>query len=166
MITQVFRLRSTSRSTKLFLTAFLLVLTFGYAFGLAFVRHTTEMSPQGILEQYRGSTANGYPQKELKYEKTLDEMLTFTHNHVLSTTLLFFIVGGILLFSSTLPGRWKTFLLVEPFAAILTTFGGLWLLRFASIWFVWLVILSGDSMAICYIISVTVILRELWVVES
>lgn len=166
MIPESLQLKNASPAVRLFLTAFLLVLTFGYAFGFAFVHYTTSLSPEGILEQYRGNTlANSIP-RELKYEKTLVEMLTFTHNHVLSLTILFFIVCGIVLFSSTLSESWKKFLIIEPFVAILTTFGGLWLMRFSSGWFVWLVILSGVSMVLCYVATVYIILRELWFLKS
>ena len=166
MIPENFQLRNASRTVKLFLTAFLAVLSFGYAFGLVFVHHTTSMSPEGVLEQYRGNGPDNLTRGELKYEKTVDEMLTFTHNHVLSLTILFFIVGGILLFSSSPPDPWKRLLIIEPFVAILTTFGGLWLMRFSSGWFVWLVILSGVSMVLCYLAAVYIILRELWFLKS
>ena len=162
MIPESFQLRHASRPLRLFLTAFLLVLTLGYVFGLSFVHHTTSLSPGGVVEQFRGNQSPDVSQKELKYEKSLNEMLTFTHNHILSLTLLFFVVGGILLCSSIISDGWKTFLIVEPFVAIVTTFGGLWLLRFTSPWLVWLVVLSGITMLVCYLASIYLILKELW----
>ena len=166
MIPETFHLRNASRPMRLLITGFLMVLTFGYAFGFAFVHHTTSLSPTGIVDQYRGNPADSFAQTELKYEKSVNEMLTITHNHILSLTLLFFVVGGILLCSSILSERWKSFLIIEPFVAIVTTFGGLWLLRFTSPRLVWVVILSGVSMVFCYLASVFVILKELWFSKS
>lgn len=155
------RLRDADRTLRAFLTAFLVVVTCGYAIGLVFVDHTSSGSPSGLAAEYRGTEQDGGA-AEMKFEKGAREMYTFLHNHVFSLSLLFFSVGAVFYFSSTGPGWWKMFLIVEPFLAVVTTFGGIWLLRFVSPGFVWLVIPSGISMGICYLIMVVLILRELW----
>ena len=155
------RLRDADRSMRFFITAFLLILTSGYVIGLAFVDHTTGATPKGLSEQYRGSPENSNA-TELKYAKSPDEMSIFLHNHVLSLSLVFFAVGGIFYFSSTTSLRVKEFLMVEPFAAILSTFGGIWLMRFVSEYFSWLVMVSGATMVGCYFVMVMLILKELW----
>ena len=155
------RLRDADSSLRLLITAFLVVLTSGYAIGLFLVDHTTSGTPGGVTEEFRGGEG-GDQGGEMKFEKSPREMYTFLHNHVFSLSLLFFIVGVIFNFSSALSGGWKTFLLVEPFFAIVSTFGGLWLLWFAGPGFVWLVIISGISMVVCYALMVGLILKELW----
>ena len=178
------RLAQADRSLRLFLTAFLLVLTAGYAIGMLFVDHTTSGTPDGLAAEFRGneddqahvqsegrardesqvrseSRSESRSQPELKFEKSPREIYTFLHNHIFSLSLLFFCVGTIFYFSST-PQRLKTFLLVEPFVAIVTTFGGIWLTWFVSPVFSWLVIISGLSMLACYVIILFLIIRELW----
>ena len=154
------RLRDADAALRLFLTAFLLLLTAGYGVGLLFAGHTTSGTPAGLTEEYRG-TPEGSQGAELKYAKSEDEMYIFLHNHLLSLSLVFFAVGGIFYFSDTSPGL-KKFLMLEPFAALITTFGGIWLVRFVAPAFSWLVLLSGIAMAGCVIAMVVIILRELW----
>jgi hypothetical protein len=154
------RLGEVRGALRLFLSAFMIVLTFGYATGLLFVDHLTSASPSGIAEQYRGSPENAGNQ-ELKYAKSEDEMFIFLHNHILSLSLVFFAVGGIFYFTSV-GNRWKTFLIVEPFLALLTTFGGIWLTRYVSEYFSWLTLVSGILMAGSYLAMTGIALKELW----
>jgi len=154
------RLADADKTVRLFITSFLLLLTCGYAVGLLFAGHTTSGTAAGLSEEYRG-TPEGSERTELKYAKSEDEMYIFLHNHLLSLSLVFFSVGGIFYFSKT-PGGLKRFLMLEPFAALVTTFGGIWLVRFASPWFSWLVMLSGIAMAGCVLVMIVLILKELW----
>ena len=159
-----FRLRDADRTLRLFITAFLILLTAGYATGLRFVHHTTGNTAQGLSEEYRGTPENTQT-TEIKYAKTADEMYVLVHNHIISLALVFLAVGGIFYFSSV-SQRFKEFLIVEPFAAIATTFGGIFLTRFVSEYFSWLVLVSGISMAFCFFVMVFLILKELWMSKS
>ncbi len=149
-------------TARLFITAFLIVLTAGYAIGLLFVDHTSRSTPTGLEEQFRG-TEQQTQSEELRYEKSEDEMYIFLHNHIFSLSLIFFAVGGIFYFSSMVGNPIKTFLITEPFMAIITTFGGIWLMRFVAPGFSWLVLISGTLMVGCYIAMVILILVELWI---
>ena len=158
------KLKDADRTTRAFLTAFLLVVTAGYTVGLAFVDHTTSGTPSGISGEFRGnedSSVVAQSAGEIKFEKSPREIYTFLHNHVFSLSMLFFCVGAVFSFSSVPPGL-RMFLLVEPFAAIVTTFGGIWLLRFVDPAFAWLVIVSSLSMIGSYLAMVAFILKELW----
>jgi hypothetical protein len=99
----------------------------------------------------------------MKFEKSAREMYILIHDHVLSLALLFFALGGIFSFSSLVSDKLKLFLVVEPFVAIVTTFGGIALVRFVAIQFSWLVILSGFSMFASFATMSVLILVELWV---
>ena len=155
------RLKDADRAARLFITSFLCALTFGYLIGLFFVGHTSSGTMQGLTEEYRG-TPESRQEAELKYAKSADEMYIFLHNHVISLSLVFLTVGTIFYFSSSPSGLLKEFIIAEPFIAILTTFGGIWLMRFVSENFNWLVVISGVSMVGCYFTMVTIILKELW----
>jgi hypothetical protein len=154
-------LRKADTGIRLFLTAFLIVLTCGYAAGLIFVKHTTRGSSDGLVEEYRGSP-DVVAADEIKYEKSLSEMMTLLHNHLLSLALVFLLLGSIFYFNSIITGPVRTLLMVEPFVAILTTFGGIFLMRFVSAHFSWLVILSGASMMFCFVSMVIISLVDLW----
>jgi hypothetical protein len=156
-----FFLREADRTLRVFLTSFIVVLTIGYGIGLLFVDHTTSMTIDGIEQQFLG-TPESMATEELRYAKSPHEMFVFLHNHILSLALVFLALGSIFFFSSITPPRWKTFLMVEPFAAIITTFGGMVLVRYVSPLYSWLVIVSGISLAVCYVAMVMLILRELW----
>ena len=156
-----FRLREADATLKLFLTLFIAVMSAGYLIGLFFVEHTTSLSSQGIQEQFLGS-ANVQTIQEMKYAKSANEMYVFLHNHILSLSLVFFALGGIFYFSSLVSDGVKKFLIVEPFIALVTTFGGIVLIRFVSPLFSWLVLLSGVSLFVCYCVMGYLILRELW----
>ena len=167
-----FRLRDADPTLRLFITAFLIVLTAGYAVGLAFVDHTTSTAPSGIEQRFLGSEASDAsgdsiePPGDLTFPKSPAEMFTLIHNHVFGLSILFFILGGIFYFSSLARPGLKRFLMVEPLAGILTTFGGLALVRYVSPAFSWLVILSGISVGLCYAAMTLLILAELWLPSS
>jgi hypothetical protein len=156
-----FRLRDADRTLRAFLTAFLVVLTIGYATGLLFVEQTTCLTSSGIQEQMLGNEESTVA-TEMKYAKSVSEMYVFLHNHILSVTMIMMVVGSIFYFSSIVGEGTKRFLLVEPFVAVLTTFGGIALVRFVSPHFSWLVLLSGVSLFVCYAAMLALILKELW----
>ncbi len=159
------RLRDADRTLRVFITVFILLLTTGYAIGLMFVDHSSARTVQGLTEEFRGTPENS-PALELKYAKSVSEMYVFLHNHILSLSLVFFAVGGIFYFSSSVSRGTKEFLIIEPFVAIATTFGGIYLMRFVSEHFSWLVLVSGVSMVGCYLVMVFLILKELWIRTS
>ena len=156
-----FRLRDTDRTLKLFITTFLIVLTIGYTIGLLFVDNTTSLNSRGIQQQFLGNEDSEVKQ-EFKYAKSAAEMYVFIHNHILSLAIVFFAIGGIFYFSSIVSERMKRFLMVEPLIAVVTTFGGIALVRFASPIFSWLVLASGLSLFLCYAAMVYFIIKELW----
>ncbi|MBM2839564.1 MAG: hypothetical protein HW412_92 [Bacteroidetes bacterium] len=160
-----FRLREANATLRLFLTSFIAVMSVGYLIGLFFVEHTTSLSSQGIQEQFLGSS-NLETIQEMQYAKSANEMYVFLHNHILSLSLVFFALGGIFYFSSLVSDGVKKFLIVEPFIAMVTTFGGITLIRFVSPLFSWLVLVSGVSLFVCYCVMGYLILRELWFPEQ
>ena len=157
-----FRLQDAEMTVKVFLTAFIFVLTVGYAVGLLFVEHTTAMSPAGVGSEFAGSegmSAAG----EMHFAKSPYEMFVFIHNHVISLSVVFFCLGSIFFFSSLVSDRLKRFLMIEPLIAIVTTFGGIALVRFVAGEFVWVVLISGVSLGLCYLLVIAIILYELWI---
>ena len=155
------RLQQLPAQIKLLLFFTVLNLTFGVSIGLYYVAITTQLSPAGTTEHFSGSEIDAEFDIPEKYPKPVLELLTTTHNHILSLTLIFLVIGGIFYFNSSISGRMKTFLIAEPFISILITFGGIWLIRFVHPAFSYLVIISGILMYGCYFIMAGVLLYEL-----
>lgn len=147
------------KEIKTFLAVFVLVLSAGYLTGLLFVGQTETTSPAGIEENYLGNEDN--PEAEvMKFEKGEREMLTIIHTHVLSMSFIFFLLGGIMLFTK-LPKKLKFFLIIEPFFSILFTFGGIYFMWQGIAWMKYVVFASGILMSFCFISSVVIVLYQL-----
>jgi hypothetical protein len=132
---------------KKLLTLFIVVLTIGITIGLIYLTLTTGTKISGIEEHYKGSTVIDEFDIPDKYPKTINNLLLTTHNHLLSLSLIFLIMGGIFSFSTSIKSeRLKSFLIYEPFFSIILTFGGIWGIRYLHPIFLWVVIISGTIM--------------------
>ncbi|MDB4175357.1 hypothetical protein N9766_03235 [Flavobacteriaceae bacterium] len=151
-------LQTFPKYVKLFIASFVVVLSIGYSTGLLFVRQTQSVSPDGIEQNYLGNE-DIENVKVMKFEKGAREMLTIIHTHILSMSFIFFFLGGLLAMTS-IPKRWKAFLMIEPFFSILITFGGIYFMWMGVIWLKYIVMLSGILMTLAYFVSAGVVLYE------
>ena len=144
---------------KLFIGAFVIVLSVGYISGLLFVRQTNSDTPNGIEENYLGNEKIE-DARIMKFEKGEREMLTIVHTHILSMSFIFFLLGG-LVSMTTLSTKVKTFLMVEPFISILLTFGGIYLMWKGMLWMKYVVMISGTVMSGVFITAALAVLIQL-----
>ena len=144
---------------KMFISAFVIVLSIGYITGLQFVRQTESIVPNGIEENYLGNE-DKKDVKVMKFKKGNREMLTIIHTHILSMSFIFFLLGG-LVSMTTLSNKWKAFLMIEPFVSIILTFGGIYLLWMGVSWLKYIVMLSGTLMTMVFIGRAGVVLFQL-----
>ena len=160
---QIFPKRLYEFPLKLKILCFLTVfnLTVGVCVGLYYVAYTTNFSPSGTSEHYIGSIVDDDFDIPNKYPKPISELLNTTHNHIISMTFIFLILGAIFFFNSIITGILKTILIVEPFFSIIITFGGIWMIRFINPLFSYLVIFSGILMYLSFFIMVIAIFYEL-----
>lgn len=145
---------------KHFIAAFVIVLSIGYITGLQFVRHTEAATPDGIQENFLGNE-DIEEAEVMKFEKGQREMIAMLHTHIISISIIFFLLGGLLALTS-LPIRLKTFLMIEPFVSIVLTFGGIFLLWKGVLWMKYVVLISGTLMTAVYIIGAIAILIQLY----
>jgi hypothetical protein len=138
-----------------------LVQLVGYTTGLLYVRHTTGMTPPGVSEQYRGSDSTAVTEAAMKFPKSYAEMLNITHTHLLSMLVIFVLSGAALALCERPSERWRQFLIIEPFAALLVSFSAMWLMRYADPAFSWLLTLSSGLMALTFYVQSFFVLREL-----
>jgi len=148
------------REIKLVIIAFIVVLSIGFYGGLSFVRNTTSMSTAGIETHYLGNEADE-DAEIMKFKKSEGEMLTIVHNHILSLSVIFFLLS-LILATTSINKKLKYFLMLEPFLSILLTFGGIYLLWKEVIWFKYIVIFSGVLMIVTFLVSTLSILYQLF----
>lgn len=148
------------REIKLVIIAFIVILSIGFYGGLSFVRNTTSMSTAGIETHYLGNEADE-DAEIMKFKKSEGEMLTIVHNHILSLSVIFFLLS-LILATTSINKKLKYFLMLEPFLSILLTFGGIYLLWKEVIWFKYIVIFSGVLMTVTFLVSTLSILYQLF----
>jgi hypothetical protein len=150
------------KKLKNFLATFVIVLTIGVTVGLVYLNFTTNMSSKGTVERYNGSQIDpeGFEIAE-KYPKPISEMLLTTHNHIISFSFIFGLLGIIFYFNSVLDGFWKEFLIIEPFISTLITFSSIWGIRYIDERFVYLTIISATIMYISFYLMSAISLYEL-----
>ena len=147
---------------KRLLTLFLVVLTIGITTGLIYLSLTTGSKISGIEEHYKGSVIKDEFDIPDKYPKTVHNLLLTTHNHLISLSIIFLIMGGIFSFSTSIKSEvLKSFLIYEPFFSIILTFGGIWGIRYLHPLFLWVVIVSGIIMYSSFYIKAFISVFEL-----
>lgn len=138
------------RPYKTLVLTFVSVAFVGVVLGAVFIEATTNLTPRGVVEQYKGIGEDRMEEvKELKFPKPFKDMLTTTHNHILGLSSLFVIVGFLYLQLDE-QETWRVAVAVEPLLSLVVTFGGLWVMRYLWDPFVYIVILSGTLMVGSY----------------
>lgn len=141
------------------LIAFVITLSFGYATGMYYLTLTSGTQTQTIEENYLGNEADEAA-LEMKFKKPEKEVVSIIHSHVISFSLIFLAIGGLLLLTSY-PTRLISFLVIEPFVSILLTFGGIWLMWKGFAWMKYVIIVSGTLMNLAYVVIAGLVLIAL-----
>jgi len=146
-------------SLKVLIGTFVITLSIGFYTGIAFVDETTSFSAKGIVENYTGNE-NNKNAVDMKFKKSKREMITLVHNHILSLSVIFFILGALVSITK-LPTKFKRFLMIEPLLSLIVTFGGLFLLWDGFLWMKYIVMLSGLLMTISFVLATSIIFYQL-----
>ncbi|MDH3381998.1 MAG: hypothetical protein OEL54_04795 [Flavobacteriaceae bacterium] len=147
------------KELKYLIGVFLLVLSLGFYSGISMVNMTSSMSPQGIEENYIGNETDENA-IDMKFQKSEQQVIGIIHSHILSMSMLFFLLG-VIMFTTQLHRKLKMALIIEPFLSIILTFGGIYMLWKGFSWFKYIVILSGILMVLTYTISIIIIYYQL-----
>ena len=131
---------------------FISVLSIGFFGGISFVNNTTSMQPTSIESHYLGNE-DDEDAEIMKFKKNEREILTIVHGHILSMSVIFFLLS-LILSTTSINKKLKYFLMIEPFISIVLTFGGLYLLWSGILWFKYVIIFSGIFMTISFVMSV------------
>ena len=149
------------REVRGLFVCFVLALMIGVSIGLIYVANTTSLTPDNTAEHYRGSETNDDFDIPEKYAKTLSGMLLTTHTHVISFSIIFFLLGILFSMTSMIKGPWKMVLLIEPFVSFLLTFLSIWGLRYVSANFSMMTMVFGVLTYISFYLISFIILYEL-----
>ena len=124
-------LKNLSSDLKTTISAFLIILCLGISTGLIYINFTTNMSPDGTIEQYKGSSVSKYDIPE-KFPKEFENMILTTHEHIIAFSIISIILCIIFNFNSIIIGKLKLFLMIEPYLSIFITFTSMWLMRYCN----------------------------------
>lgn len=139
------------KEIKALIMVFIVVLSIGFYGGLTFVNNTTSMNVSEIETHYLGNE-NDENAEIMKFKKNEREILTVVHGHILSMSVIFFLLS-LILATTSINKKLKYFLMIEPFLSIVLTFGGIYLLWSGITWFKYIVIISGIFMTFSFVVA-------------
>ena len=151
-------LRNMSLQFRIFVICFVVLLNVGFFTGFNFVRVTTSLNASGIEQNYLGNEEDE-DADIMHFKKSEQEVLTLVHNHILSLSLIFFVLGTLLYMTDT-NSRIKSFLMFEPFLSLILTFGGIYLLWLGVLWFKYIIMISGSFMVLSILIMSFLIIKD------
>ncbi|MBT8317336.1 MAG: hypothetical protein HKP59_06905 [Lutibacter sp.] len=152
------------KEIKALILVFISVLSVGYFGGLSFVNNTTAMQPASIEKHYLGNE-DDEEYEVMKFKKNEREILTIVHGHILSMSVIFFLIS-LILATTSINKKLKYFLMIEPFVSIILTFGGIYVLWSGVLWFKYIIVFSGGLMTFTFIISTFLIVYQLLFLKS
>ena len=146
------------KELKLLIVAFVCTLSIGFYSGISFVRSTTDANPNGIEQRYLGNEDDENATK-MMFKKSEGEIITTIHSHILSLSIIFFLLA-IILSTTDISHKLKVFLMIEPFLSLVLTFGGIYFLWKEIFWMKYVIIFSGFLMTATYSVSIFIILKQ------
>jgi len=153
-------LLSLPKEIKVFIGAFVIILSIGFYTGLLFVNETSSGTPHGIQENYQGNEEDENAEI-MKFKKSERQMLTIVHTHILSMSFIFFLLG-VLVWLTKASKKLKLFLTVEPFISVILTFGGIYFLWAGIAWMKYVVVFSGILMTFTFVLSSLMVFFQLF----
>ena len=155
-----FRLRQLPKELKLLVLLFLFSMLFGYGASFMILVDQTSLSPDGIEENYLGNEENETA-NTIKFKKSKFQMLSSVHSHVFTLSVIFLLTGFLAYFTG-LPKKVRLFIIIEPLISLIVTFTSLILMWQNFTTFKYLASLSGALMHGTFIITILLLMRELY----
>lgn len=146
------------KEIKLLIVVFICVLSIGFYSSISFVKTTTSGNPKGIEQRYLGNEDDENATK-MMFKKSEGEIMTTVHSHILSLSVIFFLVA-LILSTTNINQKLKLFLMIEPFFSLVCTFGGIYFLWKEFYWMKYIIMISGFLMTLTYTISVFIIIKQ------
>ncbi|PCH49270.1 MAG: hypothetical protein COC22_06930 [Flavobacteriaceae bacterium] len=147
------------KEVKAVIFVFIITLSVGFYGGISFVNNTTSMQPTGVASNYLGNE-DDEDAETMQFKKSEHEILTIVHNHILSMSVIFFLLS-LILSTTSINKKLKYFLMMEPFLSVFLTFGGIYFLWNGILWVKYIIIISGILMTITFVLSTFLIMYQL-----
>lgn len=154
------KLNSLPKPIKSLVSAFVLVMLFGYGASFVLLAETSGFEPQGIDQNYNGNEDSD-EEGPLKFRKSKHEMMNIVHTHAFTLSVIFFMMSGFVYFTH-LPEGIKKFFMVEPMLSIITTFGSIILVWKGIAGFKYIALISGVIMHASFIAMLIIVIWELY----
>ncbi|MFH1006156.1 MAG: hypothetical protein V1800_01475 [Candidatus Latescibacterota bacterium] len=152
---QDYKLTTAKTSTKLLVTAFLLMMGVGYLVAMINVYDQAGFTYKSVSEHMLGN------EEEMIYPKEFASLVGTSHTHLFGHAPMFLLLGGIFLMTSV-SEKFKKILLPTPFIAAVLDMSSLWLTRYVAAGFAYLTIFSGVVMGLCFFVLFVTPLYEMW----
>lgn len=146
------------KEIKALIIAFVCTLSVGFYSGISFVKSTTNANPTGIEQRYLGNEDDENATK-MMFKKSEGEIMTTVHSHILSLSVVFFLIA-VILSTTAINQKLKLFLMIEPFLSLIFTFGGIYFLWKEMHFMKYVIMVSGFLMTASYTVSVFIILKQ------
>ena len=143
---------------RLIYTGFLCLVTIGLASMAAMQLGHYGLTPEDIAIAVRGGDRAG----AMVFEKTFRELIELTHFHAFSMGVVYLILAHLMV-ATRAPARVKQGAIVLGFAGLVGDMAGLWLVRFTSARFAWLVLAAWAAEWTSFAAFVLVPLWDMWV---
>jgi hypothetical protein len=128
-------------------------MAIGYILALMNIYDKTQFTFNGIAEHYRGN------EEELIYPMEFGDLISTSHTHLLGMTLMFMMLGTILMFTSVAESV-KKWIICLAFTAIFLDIVSIWLIRYVAPQFTLLVMFAGGLMGISFLLLFVIPLRD------
>ncbi len=152
------------KELKITILIFVAALSIGFYGGLSFVNSTTSVQPSGIEMHYLGNEADE-DADIMKFKKSKHEILSIVHNHILSLSVIFFLLS-VLLSTTSLSKKWKYILMIEPFISVFLLLEVFIFFRSGITWVKYIIIVSGVLMTLSFIAATLSIYYQILIVKK
>ena len=115
------------------------------------------MNPTGMTNRYLGNDNEWEP----TLAKTLLDLVSHAHDHITMFSIVFFTISLIFNQTTLIIGKWKKFIMLEPFFSIIITFMGFFVLRYVTSQFAYVIMISSGLMYLCFYIMLFTCIYEL-----
>lgn len=157
-----FRLWRAPLHTRVLLTLFNLMMIAATAIGILMYRVRTGLTVDGTQAHYLGNEETAGAMDEMKFARSLEELLDVTHPHAFSQGFLFFVLCHIFALTGARDG-FKIAVYAWSFGAVAVDLATPYLIRYVSPAFAPLQIANGIGMAAVLLILIGVPMYEMWV---
>jgi hypothetical protein len=156
-----FRLDRAPVNTRILISCFYVMMALSVVVGVINYKVRTGLTVQGTSEWYRGNEDAPGEVTELRFEKSVRELLDVTHPHLFEEGLIVFVLCH--LFGLTkVRERRKRWVYILSFSAVLLDTGVPWLTRFVSPGFAPVHIASTILLTTMFLILMVRPLHEMW----